>query len=91
MIHEPEITIQQQDGSVLIRSGYCSGCGECCAGDPFNGQEGVAKIVGACPLLGLHGCTNKDHRYYKNACTLFPQHPSQIIDKPSCTYTFREA
>lgn len=74
-----------------IRDGYCCGCGECCIGDPFNGNEGDAEIVGGCPLLGAHGCKNKEHPYYRNACVLFPQHPTQIADKPSCTYTFRRA
>lgn len=76
-----------------IRSGECCRCGECCSGDPFNGEEGPAVVPEACPLyriIGGHGhCSGYGvHPYYLNGCNVWPSHPNQIMDKPSCTYRF---
>ena len=88
-------THEQPDGSILtfVRTGECCQCGECCrTGDPFNGEMGESEIAGACPLLtirkGLHVCTDRQHPYYLNGCNVFPTHPGQITDKPSCSYKF---
>jgi len=84
----------QPDESVLVfeRKGYCSRCGECCKGDPFNGEEGHAIIEGYCPLFdlleGKGHCTDRQHPYYLNGCNVWPTHPDQLADKPSCTYSF---
>jgi hypothetical protein len=82
------------DGSKWIREGECSGCGQCCLGDPFNGSEGPAEVDGYCPLARLAGdkirCAGYGvHPYYLRGCNVFPQFPEQIADKPLCTYTFQ--
>jgi hypothetical protein len=78
---------------VFIRTGECCRCGECCQGDPFLGEMGEPEIEGACPLLtllpdGLHACSDREHPYYLSGCNIWPSHPDQISDKPSCTYKF---
>lgn len=87
------ITFKQFDGSVYVRTGECNRCGECCrTGDPFNGEMGEPAIPGACPLLalldGIHTCTDRSNEYYLKGCNVWPTHPNQIIDKPSCSYKF---
>lgn len=62
-------------------------------GDPFNGGEGEPAVEGFCPLFrwredGSGHCSDREHPYYLNGCDSFPSHPSQIADKPSCTYSF---
>lgn len=84
------------DGTHWRRVGYCSGCGECCLGDPFNGERGEAVVEGYCPLAraadGAIRCSGYGRdRYYLSGCNVFPQFPSQIADKPSCTYSFERA
>jgi len=78
-----------------VRTGECCRCGQCCWGDPFNGQQGPAKLEGACPLLnlvaGVYTCTDRQHPYYLNGCNVFPSHPGQIADKPGCSYVFERA
>ena len=75
-----------------VRSGECSRCGECCKG-AMPGNDGTAKVEGYCQLFewlggkghcGGHG----QHEYYLAGCNVWPQHPDNIADKPSCTYTF---
>ena len=79
---------------VFIRTGECNRCGECCAtGDPFEGAMGAPEIPGACPLLtlqfdGFHACKDRRHPYYLQGCNVWPTHPGQIADKPSCSYKF---
>ena len=79
-----------------VREGECCRCGECCAsGDPFNGTRGVGEVAGACPLLRFEDttavCTGYGvEHYYLIGCALWPSHPDQIRDYPSCTYTFTE-
>lgn len=77
-----------------VRSGECCRCGECCWGDPFNGEQGEPVIEGACPLLSLFAghyvCTDRQHPYYLNGCNIWPTHPAQIADKPGCSYRFVE-
>jgi hypothetical protein len=81
-------------GGTFLREGECCRCGECCrTGDPFEGQLGEPEIVGACPLLtllsdGLHACKDRQNSYYLNGCNVWPTHPDQITDKPSCSYKF---
>ncbi len=79
--------------SGFVRSGECCRCGECCkSGDPFEGEMGKPDIAGACPLLtladGQHVCTDRKNPYYLNGCNVWPTHPGQIANYPSCTYTF---
>jgi len=85
------VTYSHHDG-IFIRTGECCRCGECCWGDPFLGQEGEPEIPGACPLLGFHDgsyhCKDRQHPYYLMGCNIFPSHPDQIADKPSCSYVF---
>jgi hypothetical protein len=93
---ELEFSHEQPDGSFIVfrRTGECCRCGECCStGDPFEGKLGESAIHGACPLLellpdGLHACTDRQHPYYLNGCNVWPTHPGQIVDYPSCTYRF---
>lgn len=78
-----------------VRSGECCRCGDCCKGDPFNGQRPVT-IKGYCPLFrwrdGKAYCTGYgEHPYYLGGCNVWPQHPAQIADKPHCTYRFEWA
>jgi len=56
---------------------------------------GEPEIPGACPLLallpdGFHACTDRKHPYYLNGCNVFPTHPAQIVNYPSCSYTFEK-
>lgn len=87
------ITFDHGPNGKFIRTGHCSRCGECCAGDPFDGEEGEPEIAGHCPLLTLVGdkfaCSNREHPYYLSGCNVWPTHPGQIEDKPSCTYEFQ--
>lgn len=92
---EVRIFSHDEDGSVTIyeRSGYCCRCGECCVGDPFDGEEGEPAVEGYCPLFRMQGllgsCSNREHPYYLSGCNVWPSHPNQIEDKPSCTYKFK--
>ena len=78
----------------FIRSGTCCRCGECCFGDPFEGERGIPEIEGACFLLtfanGKFSCKDRQDPYYLKGCNEFPSHPGQIADKPSCSYRFEE-
>jgi hypothetical protein len=38
---------------------------------------------------GLGVCTDRQHAYYLSGCNVWPQHPDNIKDKPSCSYRFR--
>jgi hypothetical protein len=75
-----------------VRSGECCHCGECCKGDPFNGEQGAPAVAGYCPLYQLseHGhCAGYGkHPYYLSGCNVWPDRPELIADKPSCTYSF---
>ena len=85
-----------------VRSGYCCRCGQCCVGDPFADHERprAAVVPTHCPLYeirdGTGFCTGhtgavpagQEHPYYLAACAAWPDHPSQIADKPACTYSF---
>jgi len=78
---------------VWIRHGECTRCGQCCVGDPFNGEEGAASVAGYCPLYRLldgrgHCSGHGQHPYYLGGCNRWPDRPELIADKPSCTYTF---
>jgi hypothetical protein len=89
-----ELILEHADGT-FIRTGECCRCGECCmTGDPFGGKMGEAPIAGACPLLALAGdgyaCTDRLNEYYLKGCNVWPSHPAQIADKPSCTYKFSQ-
>lgn len=81
-------------GETWVRTGECCRCGQCCWGDPFNGEQGGPLIEGACPLLGLFSgryvCTDRQHPYYLNGCNVWPTHPAQIADKPGCSYRFEK-
>lgn len=71
-----------------VRTGECNRCGECCKGNPFTGET-----AGYCPLFtwlekDVGHCTDRQHPYYLNGCDVWPTHPAQIADKPSCSYTF---
>jgi hypothetical protein len=49
----------------------------------------------ACPLLILHhdestSCSDRNSEYYLGGCNVFPIHPSQIVNYPSCTYEFEK-
>lgn len=85
---------EHEDGDTYVRTGECSRCGECCmSGDPFLGALGEAAIPGACPLLrrepdGLYSCTDRTNPYYLNGPNVWPTHPDQIVNYPSCTYRF---
>jgi len=88
------VLIEAITGEVWERSGECNRCGECCVGDPFNGTLGPAEVPGYCPLFrwlepGRGHCSDRQHSYYLSGCNTFPSHPSQIADKPSCSYSFR--
>lgn len=83
----------QADGTVWERSGECCRCGECCKGDPFNGELGEAPVCDYCPLFrwlqdGRGSCSDRKHPYYLSGCVDYPTRPEQITDKPSCSYTF---
>ena len=75
-----------------IRSGECNRCGECCVGDPFNGEEGPASVPGFCPFYrivdGIGACCDRTNAYYLAACRDYPTDPQQISECPSCSYTF---
>jgi hypothetical protein len=78
--------------AVYVREGECCRCGQCCFGDPFEGEMGLAAIPDACPLLRFHdgtfACSDRRHPYYLNGCNVWPTHPDQIADKPGCSYRF---
>ncbi len=82
----------ETDGTVWLRTGSCSRCGECCYGDPFNGENGPPVVEGGCPLLRFDGdqfaCSDREHPYYLQGCNVFPTRPEQIENYPSCTYRF---
>lgn len=71
------------------RTGECNRCGDCCKGNPFDNSDNNDVY---CPLLqlvaGVFTCTDRQHPYYLQGCNVFPQHPSQIADKPNCSYSF---
>jgi hypothetical protein len=76
--------------------GECCRCGDCCKGDPFNGELGAAAVAGYCPLYrvsadGGHCIGYGVHSYYLGGCNVWPQRPEQIADKPNCTYRFEWA
>jgi hypothetical protein len=85
-----------------IRSGECCRCGECCVGDPFADEDRPREAVvqGYCPLFELHqGAPEGDgfcigheppnqHPYYLSGCNVWPDHPDNIVNCPSCTYKF---
>jgi hypothetical protein len=85
----------------FAREGDCSRCGACCWGDlpeggPLDDVRHTATIEGACPLLR---CDEHDgfycagwgwHPYYLAGCNVWPQHPSNVSDRPGCAYTFTE-
>jgi len=83
------------------RSGYCCRCGDCCIGDPFNGEEGLPAIEGRCPLFRFHHTPDgneeglcigheppNQHPYYLNGCNVWPSDPRHIAHLPRCTYKF---
>lgn len=80
------------NGVRWLRRGSCNRCGECCAGDPFNGERGVPAVEGKCPLYseagGIGICFGRSDPYYLAGCNVFPQTPEQIAGCPSCSYTF---
>jgi hypothetical protein len=56
---------------------------------------GEPEIPGACPLLallpdGLYACTDRQNSYYLNGPNVWPTHPLQIVNYPSCTYKFQK-
>lgn len=77
-----------------IRSGECNRCGECCnSGNPGQLADVTPVVPGACALyrIGEDGkgmCSNRNHEYYLSGCNVWPSHPDQIVDYPSCSYTF---
>lgn len=80
-----------------VRHGECSRCGDCCKGHPRHSamptDPVVVEGVEFCPLYrqlaeNLGECTDREHPYYLQGCNVFPQHPTQIADKPRCTYSF---
>jgi len=89
-----EVTFTYPDGT-FVRTGECCRCGECCWGDPFVGSLGKPELPGGCALLtllpdGLYACKDRQNPYYLNGCNVFPSHPGQIADKPSCSYKFEK-
>jgi hypothetical protein len=62
-----------------VVEGYCP-LFEWHMGDP-NGNGFCAGHTGAVP-------SGQENSYYLSACALWPQDPSNIADKPGCTYTF---
>lgn len=91
----PSIVFDHGANGKFIRTGACTRCGQCCMGDPFEGEMGEPEIWGACPLLTLLpdrqlACKDRQHPYYLNGCHEFPTHPGQIADKPNCTYAFED-
>jgi hypothetical protein len=78
-----------------VREGECCRCGECCTGDPMReDMQRPGEVEGFCPLYALlpdgeHGCSDRSHSYYLAGCNVWPQHPDNLIGKPSCSYTFR--
>lgn len=77
-----------EDGT-YIRVGECNRCGACCRGNPFDPEDGSEY----CPLFrwldeGVGHCDDRNHPYYLSGCNLFPSRPSQIEDKPNCSYEF---
>lgn len=94
---EITFTHETPDGSEkYIRTGECCRCGECCmTGDPFEVEMGEPAIPGACPLLRSEGdgkfmCSDRQNPYYLSGCNVWPTHPGQISDKPSCSYRFEK-
>lgn len=90
-----QIYAHPESGRVWRRSGDCNRCGECCSGDPFNGELGTNVIDGivSCPILRKQGdgtstCSDRGHPYYLNGCNVFPQFPEQVANYPSCSYVF---
>lgn len=97
-----------------VRSGYCCRCGDCCVGDPFEGDldaphrselmKRIPRVAGYCPLYEIRDegfeykgfCAGhigaappgKEDSYYMSGCNVWPDNPSQIADKPRCTYKF---
>jgi hypothetical protein len=84
--------VADDPSGVYVRTGECCRCGECCYGDPFNGDLGPPEIADACPLLALHAgvytCTDRQNTYYLSGCNVWPTHPAQIADKPGCSFRF---
>jgi hypothetical protein len=76
------------DDGTYERTGECCRCGECCAsGNPFTGGSDPCPLLALLPD-GLHACTDREHPYYLSGCNVWPTHPDQIADYPSCTYRF---
>jgi hypothetical protein len=53
-------------------------------------------VPGMCPLYAIAAdgkgcCTDRKHPLYLSGCNTWPDHPRQIADKPSCSYSFRWA
>lgn len=74
-----------------IREGYCCKCGDCCAGNPFTGEN-----VGMCPKLndekdGMRTCSvhGTDNFYWNIACKLWPTIPEHTAPYSRCTFTWR--
>lgn len=70
---------------------------------PNDPMRRPAQVEGMCPLFELHHGASEgegfcigheppnQHEYYLAGCNVWPTDPSNIADKPSCTYTFKWA
>lgn len=90
---EPRVFAERPDGAVFRRTGSCNRCGSCCrTGDPFDGGRGVPVVEGACVLYreedGIGRCTDRDHPYAVNACSIWPTDPRHLTEHPTCSYRF---
>ena len=77
----------------MLRSGECSRCGSCCAGDPFRGELGEATVPGMCPLYrveadGRGACSDRANAYYLSACAGWPYHVGNVVEHARCSYVF---
>ncbi len=78
------------------RSGECNGCGDCCKGDPFDGAKGAPEVADYCFFFRWHGpsgrCVDRTETnpYYLSGCNVWPTDPTNIADKPNCSYSFTE-
>lgn len=84
--------VEFTEGDVTWRRyGECNHCGECCkSGDPFEGARGEPEVPGACPLYreGI-GCAGYGtDPYYLSGCNVWPTTPEQVVDYPSCSYSW---
>lgn len=96
---EPPRVFTRADGTVWLRTGHCSLCGDCCRGQFETGDCDPDINGGLCSRAtwlndGVGGkifnCLDhgKAGTYWSMGCNEWPTKPEHLLDAPRCTYRF---